>query len=112
MRKPNNVVRVIQPNEFKSLSLPCAIPKVYLVDQCRGRAYTEKGFITIPLWAERKGKDYLLYYIAHELSHILSYSHLHGFVFYKMFMQICPERLQHHELHYKPSAIGFGIRKR
>ena len=111
MRKPNKVVRVIQPTEFKALPLPRAIPKVYLVDQCRGRAYIGR-FVTIPLWAEKKGDDYLLWYIAHEMSHMVSRSRLHNFAFYKMFIQICPENLQHHELHYKPSAIGFGIKKR
>jgi len=109
MRKPNKVIRIIQPTEFKDLHLPRAIPKVYLVDQCRGRAYAEKGFVTIPLWAEKKGKDYFLYYIAHEFSHILSLSHSHDFAFYKPFMRICPKGLQHFELDYKPSAVGFGV---
>jgi len=110
MRKPNKVNRVVQPKEFTELSLPRAIPVVYLVDQCKGRAYIGKGFVTVPQWAEERGRDYFLWYIAHELSHILSCSHLHDFTFYKMFLQICPESLQHHELHYKPSAIGFGIK--
>ena len=111
MRKPNKLIREIPPTEFRDLSLPRAIPRVYLVNQRRGRAYTEKGFVTIPKWAEIKGKDYLLYYIAHEFSHILGQSAHHDFAFYKMFMQICPNNLQHHELHYKLSAAKFGIKK-
>jgi len=110
MRKPNNLIREIHPAEFKDLSLPCAIPRVYLVNQRRGRAYNEKGFVTIPKFAEGRGADYLLYYIAHELSHILGTGHSHDFGFYKMFIQICPEKLQHYELKYKPSATRFGIK--
>jgi len=109
MRKPNNLIREISPTEFKDLSLPRTIPEVYLVDQRKGRAYLEKGFVTIPLWAEKRGKDYLLYYIAHELSHTLTLSYYHDYAFYKTFMQICPETLQRYELKYKPSAARFGI---
>ena len=111
MRKPYKLIREIQPTEFKSLSLPRrAIPKIYLVNQRRGRAYLGKDFVTIPQRAETAGKGYLLYYITHELSHILSKSAYHDFAFYKMFMQICPEKLQHHELKYKPTAVKFGIK--
>ena len=110
MRKPNKLIREIPPTEFKDLSLPRAIPTVYLVNQCRGRAAIRKGFVTIPKGAETKGKDYLLYYIAHELSHSLALTIYHDYAFYKMFIKICPEKLQHHELEYKPSAIKFGIK--
>ncbi len=111
MRKPNKLIREIPPTEFKDLSLPRAIPKVYLVDQCGGRAYLKKGYVTIPLWAEKKKKGYILYYIAHELSHILAQTAYHDWAFYKMFIQICPENLQHYELKYKPTAARFGISK-
>ena len=112
MRKPNKVIRIIQPLEFiKELHLPRAIPKVYLVDQRAGRAYLRQGFVTVPLWAEKRGKDYLLYYIAHELAHPLSASHLHDFAFYKTFIKICPTNLQYFELEYKPTAAKFGISK-
>ena len=110
-KKPNKLIREIPPLEFRDLSLPHVIPRVYLVDQSKGRAYIEKGFVTIPKWAETRGNEYLLYYIAHELSHILAPSTYHDFAFYKMFIQICPEKLQHHELKYKPSAAKFGIKK-
>ncbi len=111
MRKPNKLIREISPNEFKDLSLPRAVPKVYLVDQRRGRAYLDKNFVVIPKGAEARGPDYLVYYIAHELSHILGNSAQHDFAFYKMFMKICPEGLQQYELKYKPCAARFGIRK-
>jgi len=111
MNKPNKLIREISPIEFKELSLPRAIPRVYLVNQCRGRAYLKKGFVTIPKWAEVKGKDYFLWYVSHELSHMLGNTKYHDFAFYKMFIQICPENLQHHELKYKPTAAKFGIKK-
>jgi len=111
MRKPNNLIREISIKEFKDLSLPRAIPRAYLVNQCRGRAYLKQGFVTIPKWAEAKGKDYFLWYVAHELSHILARTKYHDFSFYKIFMMTCPEKLQHYELHYKPTAAKFGIKK-
>ncbi len=111
MRKPNKTIREITRDEFRELPLPKNIPIVYLVKQFRGRAYPERNYVTIPEFAtlKRKGDGYLLYYIAHELSHLISKSQYHDYAFYKSFIKICPRQFQYFELHYKPSAVNYGI---
>lgn len=100
--------------------------KGYVVDGRRGMAHLKEGYFTVPLWALKKGldysiekgiNDYFTYYTAHELSHILAYRKYndlkghHDFRFYEIFMKICPKEFQYHELHYKKSAVKYGIEK-
>lgn len=99
--------------------LPLNTIRVYAVDQLRGRAYWNKGnrrIITIPLWAIRRGEEYLEWYVAHEMAH--HYAHRyncamgHDRDFMKWLKIICPERSVHHELGYKPrNAAAAGITK-
>ena len=54
------------------------------------------------------------YYVAHELSHIISWQRyrngIHDKYFYKIFKKLCPEDLQLYELTYKRSAsTKYGI---
>lgn len=72
--------------------------------------------LTVPLWAYRRGAEYFLYYVAHELSHIFrnadgrTWHHDAGFM--EWFRRICPAESQHHEIGYKPRAAqAAGIRK-
>lgn len=82
------------------------------VKQQRGRCYWDDKIITIPEHAfTRKDKDYLFYYIAHEMAHAISpRGSQHGPEFMAAFKEICPVSLQHFEIEYKPrNAIAAGI---
>ncbi len=91
--------------------------KGYIVDGNRGYAHLKEGYFTVPLWAFRKGiNDYFIYYVAHELSHVIAWRKYnengqHNFQFYDIFMKVCPKEFQYHELDYKKSAIKYGIEK-
>lgn len=83
----------------------------WVVDQRRGRCYYGKKQITIPLWATKRSKDYLTWYIAHEMSHAYA-GHLadHGPKFMEQLKRICPNDCIKHELGYKPrNAASAGI---
>lgn len=89
---------------------------LYCVDQHRGRCYFDPKVITIPKWAYDKSQAYRTYYLAHELAHAIAFresgERQHGVGFYKVFLRICPEHLQHYELNYKPrNAAAAGIRR-
>lgn len=92
--------------------------KGYIADVKRGFAHFNYQF-TVPLWTYNKTgsekymkeEGYFIYYVAHELSHILSYKK-HGPIkgkghnknFYEIFKIICPKEYQCFEIPYKPSA--------
>lgn len=81
---------------------------------CRGRCCHSDRTISIPLHAiRRKSTGFLVYYIAHELSHIYSgIDACHGKEFINWFMIICPVEFQHFEYYYKSlNAKRFGIAK-
>lgn len=85
------------------------------VNQTRGRCYYGKKLITIPSWAFKRGSEYLVYYISHEMAHAINpvMDH-HGPSFMSTFRSICPPHLQYHELDYKPqnaSAAGISAPK-
>lgn len=94
----------------------------YISDSECGRAFYSENKFYVPLWAFDKrfagktyhGDDgYFTYYVAHELSHIIS-GHKTGTVghkkeFYDVFKQICPTEYQYFEINYKPSCKHFGI---
>lgn len=99
-------------NSFDTNNIKC-----YIVDQNRGRAYLKESMFTIPLFAYNKGLEYFTWYVAHELSHILRFKKYndygsHDRRFYEIFTQVCPTCSQHHELHYKKSAVRFGVSKK
>jgi len=81
--------------------------KGYVVDQCRGHG--RKYYYSIPLWAYKRGKDYFTYYIAHELTHMLS-GKGHRKQFYDVFKQICPDHLQFNEYDYLKKSKNYGIK--
>ncbi len=57
------------------------------------------------------GLDFVAYYLAHELAHIEAGTNGHGPAFYTAFKALCPTRLQHYELTYKPQAAArAGVR--
>lgn len=91
--------------------------RCYIVDNGKGRArYSEQTF-SVPLWAllHPKGEGFFIYYVAHELSHLLRDKDgergiMHDYEFYKIFMQVCPKEFQHWELKYKKSSGKYGIK--
>jgi len=96
---------------------------IYVTRTNRGMCYGHKKIITVPFWVfekegAKRGKDYYLYYMFHELAHALvieltgDYHGAHGKAFMRYFKSICPVHLQHHELDYKPKlAKAAGIKK-
>ena len=104
-------VAKLKPCEY---SIACHI-KYVVKDQNQGfsRIRGENRFISIPLWAYRKGEDYFSYYVCHELSHQFANGFSHDKKFYKVFKRICPENIQHFELEYKPrNAKAAGIKEK
>jgi len=107
--------------------------KIYAVNQRRGYWTPSRRYITIPTWVfkESEGKDgrkkkpgYDIYYIAHELAHMVVteiekayrakgmrvYYSPHGPEFMREFKKICPKEYWHYELNYKPrNAKAAGI---
>lgn len=99
-----------------------ATPKgvtIYAVNQRCGRAYYGKRMITVPTWAMTRGKGpgFDLYYLAHELAHVLDFDSMtynrrapHGPSFMAHFKRLCPVEFQHFEIGYKPRrAAAAGI---
>lgn len=89
--------------------------KSYVVKCNRGKAYLNENIITVPYWAFLIGEGYFKYYVAHELSHIISWrrygSDNHDKYFYDVFKKLCPENIQFHELAYKKrSGISYGVK--
>jgi len=94
----------------------------YIADVVRGHAHSKESMFTVPYWAfkpdypknRRTNGGYFLYYVAHELSHIIAVK-IHGGKcfhdpnFYGVFMDICPKEYQHFELRYKKTAAKYGI---
>jgi hypothetical protein len=84
----------------------------YVTDTTCGRCWPGRKFLSVPLWAYRKGVDYFIYYVAHELAHTIANTRTHGPEFMEAFKRICPPHLWHFELDYKPQfAAAAGIRR-
>jgi predicted metal-dependent hydrolase len=89
--------------------------EMHVVNCVRGRAYWFKNIITVPQWAYREGEEYFTYYVAHELSHIISWRKFHNRnhdkYFYEVFKKLCPEDIQFYELRFKKrSGVSFGVK--
>ena len=55
--------------------------KIEVKNICRGgRARIDTRYISIPLWANRT-KEYFIYYVIHELTHLIITARGHNFVF-------------------------------
>jgi hypothetical protein len=94
------------------------------VDATVGRAYFYQNTFTVPYWAfnpndwrnKRTNQGYFIYYVAHELSHLLTVKKYndnkckHDYKFYSIFMEICPKEYQYFELGYKKTAAKYGIK--
>jgi predicted metal-dependent hydrolase len=77
--------------------------KIYIVDQESGWCNYAKKYVSIPLWALKERKqDYCTYYVAHELTHILTPWQKHNWKFYEELKRVCPKCCIHYELTYKP----------
>ena len=100
---------------------------IYVVDQRCGRVRYSARTCTIPRWCIKnpetgnaihklgyKGEllsSFWIYYLAHELAHVISKSGSHGSEFMKTFIEICPAELQFFEIGYKPrNAKAAGIK--
>lgn len=85
--------------------------RFFVIDQRRGMCYYGQKVITIPMWAAQKGIDYKTWYLCHEMSHALApRGSNHGPEFMAMLKEVCPERVIHFELGYKPrNASAAGI---
>jgi len=113
--------------EFNKItSLVCGVTK-----NNRGHAYwNSTGYykFCVPFWAYQKQaphkgrkifritpriNSYFVYYIAHEISHVLNDPKLqsHGHEFYKIFTRVCPIELQHYELGYKTKTASKYIKE-
>ena len=112
--KPNKIVRSVSQEEYSILSIPKRLRnkiKVFVTNTHTGYFSSIEDYLTVPLAAETKGKDYFLYYLAHEFAH--KGSRLHDKEFYKLFREFCPKEFQHYELDYKPrgAKLSKGVRK-
>lgn len=117
----NEIEKLLENTEFNSEGI-----NGFIADVERGRARFSTLQFTVPLWVYNKNapflfmkeEGYFTYYVAHELSHVLSYKKYnlngkgHGENFYKIFKIVCPKEYQHFELHYKPSSKKYGINKK
>jgi len=89
----------------------------YVVDQSRGRAHAVAGVpthFTIPLWViEKHSKDYQLWYVAHEIAHIIDFRTRgisdHSAVFHAILKRICPVSSLKFEVTYMKRAAGRGF---
>lgn len=90
----------------------------YIADVSRGRAHSADFVFTVPLWAYKpdhpknlkSNGGYFIYYVAHELSHLISHKLYGGKCnhdpgFYEVFKKICPEEYQHFELDYIKNGL-------
>lgn len=87
--------------------------RVLGVDQNRGRCYYYERTITVPYWAraERTGEAHTVWYLCHEIAHILAPGHGHDLVFMEALKRVCPPESIHYELGYQPrTAAAAGIR--
>ena len=92
--------------------------RFFPVQQTRGFCKYSSKIITIPIWifSRKDSKEYVIYYLAHEMAHAMLHEKRircsHGQAFMEEFKRICPVELQHHELAYKPkNAKAAGISK-
>jgi hypothetical protein len=85
----------------------------YFVKQRRGRAYSKGGkphHFTVPVWILSKPLDYQVWYVAHEVAHILDFMErgrnggFHDKFFHKILFEICPRNSVHHEVSYMKRA--------
>ena len=96
----------------------------YIADVASGTSWDNPYRFTVPYWAYnpsfKKNREsnggYFIYYVAHELSHILGHIKYgvvcnHDKKFYEMFTQICPEEYQHYELEYIKTSSRHGVKK-
>lgn len=122
MKKPNKMIMEVSQRDLVGLHLPNVLKpyRVYVTGAIRGYADYNEKYITIPKVAiEKYPWEYFLYYVAHEMSHILVREKKltnrtpHNESFYQCFRQLCPVELQHYELNYKPrgAKLSQGVRK-
>lgn len=89
--------------------------QLFVVEQNRGMCYSNKKWITIPLWVISKPKGQWVYYVAHEFAHTPEHTWKglqdpHGSAFMEELKRLCPAEFLHYELGYKKSqAINAGI---
>ena len=73
MEKQNKALQQITDEITGMFGLE-SIP-IKLKDVSKGRAHGRKGYIVFPLWViEQREPEYVLYYLIHEISHIIEYN--------------------------------------
>lgn len=53
-------------------------PRAEITSNKRGRAYTTKGWFSVPEWAFKHGEKFTIYYIVHEVCHFYKGALDHG----------------------------------
>lgn len=83
----------------------------YFVSQRIGRAYRYQGkahHFTVPVWILERTLDYQVWYVAHEVAHILDFMErgrsMHDTRFHKILFEICPRNSVHYEITYMKRA--------
>lgn len=59
-------------------------PRAEITSNKRGRAYTTKGWFSIPKWAFDHGEKFVIYYVVHEVCHFYGGTLDHGPTFCKV----------------------------
>ena len=59
-------------------------PKAIIKDTRNGKAYTHKGWFSVPKWAWSRGDRYVTYYTVHEVCHFYAGGIDHGSLFRKV----------------------------
>ena len=76
---------------------------VYATRQQRGLCDHTKKYITVPMWAIKKGIGKCTQYLAHEIAHVVVGPNKgHGPEFMEAFKNVCPRHLWHYETEHKP----------
>lgn len=85
--------------------------QLLVADQQRGYCNYDNKIVVIPTWVLNRPMSQLVWYVAHEFSHVLAGRLAnHGPIFMEILKHICPKEYIHHELSYKPrNAMAAGI---
>ena len=109
--KSHKRIRQLLAAKLEKHGIDCDVT-VYEVNQTRGRAYFKHNFITVPSWCFERGKQYVDYYLSHELAHILAGRDANHGPEFQEWLQLLTD-YPHFEHDYKPRlAAAAGISKK
>lgn len=124
MKMPANIdwYETLETLPYLLGSLPAEVQSIigkipsYMVKQSRGNAYWKAGkpiCYTIPVWVLGRSRDYQMWYVAHEVSHVLDCINRgksdHGIEFHKILKRICPFESQYYEWEYMSRSKARGL---